>query len=81
MELWAVDPTSTVADDPCQPLHRLQLQEDSIICIAPMQRDPYVLLGCSSGSIRVAALVNASGTTVTEARQVRMLQIMPYASE
>ena len=47
-------------------------------CAYGMQREPYLLLGCKSGAMRVAGMVNASGATVTEARQVRALQLMPY---
>lgn len=46
-----------------------------------MKREPYLMLGCSSGTIRVAGLVNASGSTVTEARQVRALKMMAYTSK
>jgi hypothetical protein len=44
-------------------------------------QEPFLLLGCSSGAVRVAALVNASGDAVTGARQVRALQLREHTSE
>jgi hypothetical protein len=51
-----------------------------VVCITSFDHEPYVLLGCSSGAVRVAALVNASGDAVTGARQVRALQLREYIS-
>jgi len=77
VELCAVD-----ADEPAQeeeggaprgaPLAALELPGgDHVTAAAAMHQEPYVQLGCSSGAVRVAGLVNASGAPVTEARQVR----------
>jgi hypothetical protein len=46
-----------------------------------MQREPFLLLGCRSGAVRVAQMVNASGSGVTAARQVRGLKLTSYSSE
>lgn len=51
-----------------------------VVCITSFDQEPYVLLSCSSGAVRVAALVNASGDAVTGARQVRALQLREYTS-
>jgi hypothetical protein len=51
-----------------------------VVCITSFDQEPYVLLGCNSGAVRVAALVNASGDAVTGARQVRALQLREYTS-
>eukprot|EP00877_Chromochloris_zofingiensis_P001873 jgi/Chrzof1/11687/Cz06g05130.t1 len=76
VEIWSIDHTD--AHDDSQPLHSLHLDDDDVTCVAAMKREPYLMLGCSSGTIRVAGLVNASGSTVTEARQVRALKMMAY---
>lgn len=52
-----------------------------VCCITVFDQEPYLLLGCSSGTVRVAALVNASGDAVSGARQVRSLQLREYTSE
>lgn len=52
-----------------------------VCCITAFDQEPYLLLGCSSGTVRVAALVNASGDAVSGARQVRSLQLREYTSE
>jgi hypothetical protein len=52
-----------------------------VCCMTAFDQEPYLLLGCSSGTVRVAALVNASGDAVSGARQVRRLQLRDYTSE
>lgn len=49
--------------------------------MACLDLEPYLLLGCTSGNVRVAALVNASGDAVVGARQVRGLQLREYTGE
>lgn len=51
-----------------------------VCCVASFEQEPYLLLGCRSGAVRVAALVNASGDAVNAARQVRALQLRDYTS-
>lgn len=51
-----------------------------VCCMAAVQQEPYLLLGCASGSVRVVALVNASGDAVAAARQVRSLQLREHTS-
>lgn len=53
---------------------------DAITCAAPLRREPYVLLGCASGAVRVAMVANASGCGVVGARPARGLRLMPYRS-
>eukprot|EP00878_Enallax_costatus_P027200 GHUV01029262.1.p1 GENE.GHUV01029262.1~~GHUV01029262.1.p1 ORF type:complete len:638 (+),score=216.01 GHUV01029262.1:649-2562(+) len=80
LQLFSIDPASTAdEDDPSKPLDTLTVDGDKVCCLAALPREPYLLLGCSSGSIKVAALVNASGTPVTEARQIRGLQLTQYS--
>lgn len=49
--------------------------------VAAVQQEPYLLLGCTSGAVRVAGLVNASGELVSGTRPVRGLTLLPYSSE
>jgi hypothetical protein len=48
--------------------------------VCQLQQEPYLLLGCTSGAVRVAALVNASGDVVAT-RPARGLTLMPYTSK
>ncbi|GIL71386.1 hypothetical protein Vretifemale_1949 [Volvox reticuliferus] len=43
-----------------------------------MARDPYVLLGCASGSLRIAMLVDGSGSPTNLAHQARGFMVAPY---
>ena len=86
LQLWAVDHLEGHSDDggggADAPLQELSLEGgDEITHAAPMQREPFVLLGCRSGAVRVAQMVNASGSGVTAARQVRALKLTAYSSE
>jgi hypothetical protein len=97
LQLWPIEPPDALgngADGPeaeaaaaaaasALPLAELRLghSSDLITRALPLGREPYLLLGCGSGAVRVAAMVNASGTPVTAARQVRGLTLMPYSSE
>jgi hypothetical protein len=60
------------------PLHVLQLDGDEITTVVPLKREPYLLLGCLSGNVKVAMLVNSAGAAITEARQARGLKLMQY---
>lgn len=53
-----------------------------VTCIVLAGRGPpHLLLGCESGAVRTAALVNASGNLVQGPHPVRAVQALPYASE
>lgn len=64
----------------CCCCHRVVCVPLQVCCVASFEQEPYLLLGCRSGAIRVAALVNASGDAITAARQVRSLQLRDYTS-
>jgi hypothetical protein len=81
LELWTVDAAACLSDDPHLPASTLTVQDDSITCVTPLEQQPYLMLGCASGAVRVAVLVNASGAPVMEARQARSLKLMPYLGE
>jgi hypothetical protein len=70
------------ATAPSPPLARLQLPDgDAATCAEPAAREPFLLIGCRSGAVRVAAATNASGNPAAAARQARGLSLMPYTSE
>lgn len=43
-----------------------------------MARDPYVLMGCASGGLRIAMLADAAGAATSQPRAVRKLVVAPY---
>ena len=51
---------------------------DTVMAVALMPNDPYVLLGCQSGDIQVAALVDEHGEPAVGATAVRSLSMTPY---
>jgi hypothetical protein len=51
--------------------------DDSITTCFPLPHDPYLLLGCSSGAVRVAGLLSASGDPLGPARPAAHLRLMP----
>lgn len=86
VQLWAADNSDSASDcadggpiAAAAPLHRLSLDGgDAVTCAAAMTVEPFVLLGCGSGAVRVALMANASGDAVNAARQVRGLKLLPY---
>ena len=55
---------------------------DEVVVLEPVQaQEPYVLLGCRSGRVQVAALLNESGGPATGAQEACALSLMPYNSE
>ena len=52
------------------------LQGDAINAVALL--DPYILLGCESGSVRVVALLDADGAPAPAARPAADLALQPY---
>ena len=54
---------------------------DEVMVLEPVQaQEPYVLLGCRSGRVAVAALLNESGAPATGAQEARTLCRAPYNS-
>ncbi|GFR40026.1 hypothetical protein Agub_g561, partial [Astrephomene gubernaculifera] len=82
MESWSVAAAASVdrgANSGARSLGTLKLRGDKIHCVADMPRDPYVLLGCASGCLRVAALVDAAGNPVAGSPgQARHFAVTPY---
>ncbi|GAX80417.1 hypothetical protein CEUSTIGMA_g7856.t1 [Chlamydomonas eustigma] len=63
----------------------LKLEDgDKVRCLAPFFFDPYVALGCSSGSIRFAMLIDKSGqpmSSVRPAHGLRLAQLSVSATQ
>ena len=51
---------------------------DSIISVAVMHNEPYVLLGCASGNVQVIGLLNASHDLAVEASEAQTMELQPY---
>jgi hypothetical protein len=47
-------------------------------CLTVMSRDPYILLGCKSGMMRVAAFANERGILSCDLHTASSLQLIPY---
>ncbi|GIL46335.1 hypothetical protein Vafri_3346 [Volvox africanus] len=77
MESWSVV-SGNPSDAGVRSLGTVKVRGDKICCVADMARDPYVLLGCASGSLRIAMLVDSSGSPTTLARQARGFTVAPY---
>ncbi|GBF96648.1 hypothetical protein Rsub_09281 [Raphidocelis subcapitata] len=87
LQLWAVEALDDDDDDGAAagsgaelPLQRLRLGGgDAITHAVAMERQPFVLLGCRSGAVRVALMADAAGEAVEGARQVHALQLLPHS--
>jgi hypothetical protein len=55
-----------------------QVRGDKLVCVADLSREPYVLLGCSSGALRVAQLADRAGQPAAQPKAVRKLTVAPY---
>lgn len=46
--------------------------------MAALARDPYLLLGCKSGTLRVAAFADSEGVLARVPQATARLQLIPY---
>ena len=53
---------------------------DEVMVVEPLSEEPYVLLGTRGGTVRVAALLNGSGSPAGGAREASALAAMPHES-
>ncbi|KAG2431284.1 hypothetical protein HYH02_013415 [Chlamydomonas schloesseri] len=77
MECWSVAAGSR-SHGGVRSLGSVKVKHDKICCVADMARDPYVLMGCASGGLRIAQLVDAAGAATSQPRAVRKLAVAPY---
>ena len=59
-------------------LDSLACADDKVTAAAALLPEPYVVLGCASGGLRVAALLDASGAPADAAREATSLSLQPY---
>lgn len=52
---------------------------DTFVSCHPLQHDPYVLLGCASGAMRVAAVLGTEGEPLEPLSPAGGLRVLPYA--
>lgn len=69
MQLWSMQEGALLESVPCG---------DAVTAVAVMSDDPHVLLGCESGDITVATLVDEADGAAVGATQARTLQLQPY---
>jgi hypothetical protein len=63
------------------PLQELALGAgDAITSAAALEQEPFVLLGCRSGDVRVALVADAAGAGAAVAHQAHSLALLPYKS-
>lgn len=53
---------------------------DAVTAVAALTPEPYLVLGCRSGGLRVAALLNAAGVPADGAHEASSLSLLPYQS-
>eukprot|EP00198_Chlamydomonas_reinhardtii_P013508 XP_001702845.1 R-SNARE protein, tomsyn-like family [Chlamydomonas reinhardtii] len=77
MECWSVT-AGNRSHGGVRSLGSVKVRHDKICCVADMARDPYVLMGCASGGLRIAMLADAAGAATSQPRAVRKLVVAPY---
>lgn len=70
MEVWGVDSGEMVC--------RVEVPGDRICCVSQVPGEPYLMLGCAHGDMRVACLTDVNGEPTTEAREVKGTMLMKY---
>jgi hypothetical protein len=79
---FTVAPLGGAAAGAAPPLYELSLGEgDAVTCAAALEREPFVLLGCRSGDVRVALAADVGGGGAAAGRQAQELRLLPYTSE
>jgi hypothetical protein len=62
-------------------LDNMPLEEDHVTAVAAFEAEPYVLLGCASGAVRVVALLKDGGTTADGVGRINSMERLPYTGE
>lgn len=60
-------------------LDNMPLEEDHISCVATLETEPYLLVGCNSGALRVAALLAPGGGPAEGVSRIASMDMRPYA--
>lgn len=80
VEAWSftgVKPNASAA----RTLNPIRVKRDKITCVCAMPTDPYLLLGCASGSLRIASMIALSGSPTTRPASVTGFTLAPYRGE
>lgn len=59
-------------------LDNMPVEGDTVTAAAALAADPYLLLGCASGAVRVASLLGADGQPAEAARPLASVEVKPY---
>ena len=62
-------------------LDNMPLEDDHVTAVAAFEAQPYVLLGCASGAIRVVALLAADGKTADGVGRINSMVMLPYTGQ
>lgn len=62
-------------------LDNMPVEGDTVTAAAALAADPYLLLGCASGAVRVAALLGADGQLAEVASPLASVELKPYTGE
>lgn len=60
-------------------LDAMPLEDDHVTAVAALEAEPYVLLGCASGAVRIVALLKAGGGTAEGVARISSMEMLPYA--
>ena len=69
MQLWGVHAGGLLDSLTCT---------DAVTAVAALMPEPYLVLGCRSGGLRVAALLDEAGAPADSAREAASLSLLPY---
>lgn len=62
-------------------LDAMPLDDAHVTAVAALEAEPYLLLGCASGAIRVVALLGAGGGTAEGVAPINSMEMLPYTRE
>lgn len=59
-------------------IDNMPLDDDHVTAVAALEAEPYVLLGCASGALRVAALLKGGGGVAEGVVRINSMEMLPY---
>ena len=69
LQLWSLSTQKLIDSMPCA---------DAVVSVAVMHSEPYVLLGCASGSVQVISLLSSSQDLAIGALEAQSMELQPY---
>ena len=73
MQLFGLEDAGLLDDMP--------VEGDTATAAAALAREPYLLLGCASGALRVAALLGANEQPADPVKPLASIELKPYVGE